>query len=173
MTGRSHDLGCSDRRTVCQLLSRHRRPLTFILKMSPNVLFGLPLPRASSAMSTACRPTVFHSAKLPLHAILPDAEIAFAPDAAGFEQINRMDGTRLKRHLGYTPPSVDDRIRHKINVARRKRQLPPLRWVHGPSPLATRRGSHSAAPTRAKASAGLRSASGLGCRPSAFMSASA
>ncbi len=47
------------------LLSRHRRPLTFILRMSPNVSFGFPLPRASSAISTACRPTVFHSARLP------------------------------------------------------------------------------------------------------------
>ena len=60
-------------------------------------------------------------------AILPDAKIAFAPDAAGFEQINRMDGTRLKRDLGYTPPSLEDRIRHQIDVARRKRQQPPLR----------------------------------------------
>ena len=62
-----------------------------------------------------------------LRAILPDAEIAFAPDAAGLEQINRMDGTRLKCNLGYTPPSLDDRIRHQIDVAHRKRQQPPLR----------------------------------------------
>ncbi|MEC7575011.1 MAG: NAD(P)-dependent oxidoreductase [Pseudomonadota bacterium] len=77
-----------------------------------------------------CVPT--HSVSLgkiaeKLRAILPDAEIAFALDAAGFEQINRMDGTRLKRDLGYTPPSLDDRIRHQIDVARRKRQQPPLR----------------------------------------------
>jgi len=61
-----------------------------------------------------------------LRAILPDADIAFAPDATSFEQINRMDGTRLERDLGYTPPPLEDRIRHQIDVARQERQRPPL-----------------------------------------------
>ena len=58
--------------------------------------------------------------------ILPDADISFAPDAASFEQINRMDGGRFERDFGYTPPPLEDRIRHQINVARRAQQLPPL-----------------------------------------------
>ena len=57
---------------------------------------------------------------------LPDADISFAPDAASFEQINRMDGGRFERDFGYTPPPLEDRIRHQINVARCAQQLPPL-----------------------------------------------
>jgi len=57
---------------------------------------------------------------------LPDADITFAPDAAGFPQINRMSGARLEADLGFQMPALADRVRHQINVARAERQLPPL-----------------------------------------------
>lgn len=57
---------------------------------------------------------------------LPDADITFAPDAAGFPQINRMSGARLEADLGYKMPALADRIRDQINVARAERQLPPV-----------------------------------------------
>ena len=50
----------------------------------------------------------------------------FAPDAAGFPQINRMSGARLEADLGFQMPALADRVRHQINVARAERQLPPL-----------------------------------------------
>ena len=152
-----------------------------MLRMSPNVLFGL-LFATRLERDVYCVPT--HRVSLgkiaeKLRAILPDAEIAFAPDAAGFEQINRMDGTRLKRDLGYTPPSLKTVSATKsmwraesANNRHCVSSYSAASFTAG-SRYCSRRGSHSAAPTRAKASAGLRSASGLGCRPSAFMSASA
>lgn len=57
---------------------------------------------------------------------LPDADIVFAPDAAGFPQINRMSGARLETDLGYEMPALADRIREQINIARAERQFPPV-----------------------------------------------
>lgn len=57
---------------------------------------------------------------------VPEADISFASDAAGFPQINRMSGARLDADLGYTMPPLADRIRDQINTARTERQLPPL-----------------------------------------------
>jgi nucleoside-diphosphate-sugar epimerase len=59
-----------------------------------------------------------------VHGFLPDADIIFEPDAAGFSQINRMSGARLDADLGYVMPPLADRIRDQINVARAERQLP-------------------------------------------------
>lgn len=61
-----------------------------------------------------------------VHALLPDADISFAPNAPGFEQINRQSGARLEHDLGYRMPTMQQRIRDQINVARRERQMPPL-----------------------------------------------
>jgi UDP-glucose 4-epimerase len=61
-----------------------------------------------------------------VRALLPAAEIGFAPDAPGFEQINRQSGARLERDIGYRMPSLRERIRDQINTARRERQMPAL-----------------------------------------------
>ena len=57
---------------------------------------------------------------------VPDADITFAPNATGFPQINRMSGVRLVADLGYTMPSLSDRVRDQINIARGERQMPLL-----------------------------------------------
>ena len=61
-----------------------------------------------------------------LRDLIPGAVITFAPDAAGFIQINRLNGARLERDLGYTMPSLRDRIRDQIDTARRERPMAPL-----------------------------------------------
>ena len=61
-----------------------------------------------------------------LRSMLPGADISFADGAAGFTQINRLNGARLAHDTGYTMPSLRDRIRDQANMARRERQLPPL-----------------------------------------------
>jgi len=61
-----------------------------------------------------------------IRALLPDADITFAPGAPGFEQINRQSGARLEADLGYRMPSMQERIRNQISVARRQRQMPEL-----------------------------------------------
>ncbi|MEC7302457.1 MAG: hypothetical protein VXV97_07840 [Pseudomonadota bacterium] len=125
----SHDLGCSDRRTVCRPVIASQTSAYIYVEDVAECLIRLSF-ATRLERDIYCVPT--HRVSLgkiaeKLRAILPDAEIAFAPDAAGFEQINRMDGTRLKRDLRYAPSLLDDRIRHQIDVARRKRQQPPLR----------------------------------------------
>jgi hypothetical protein len=57
---------------------------------------------------------------------LSDADITFAPNAPGFEQINRQSGAQLENDLGYRMPSMQQRISDQINVARQKRQMPSL-----------------------------------------------
>ncbi|MAW54132.1 MAG: hypothetical protein CMM69_01490 [Rhodospirillaceae bacterium] len=61
-----------------------------------------------------------------IRALLPDADITFAPGAPGFEQINRQSGARLEADLGYRVRSMQERIRNQINVARRECQMPEL-----------------------------------------------
>ena len=61
-----------------------------------------------------------------IRALLPGADITFAPGATGFEQINRQSGARLEADLCYRVPSMQERIRNQINVARRERQMPEL-----------------------------------------------
>jgi nucleoside-diphosphate-sugar epimerase len=61
-----------------------------------------------------------------LRELIPGADISFAPDATGFIQINRLNGSRLERDLGYTMPSLRDRICDQIDAARNERQMPPL-----------------------------------------------
>jgi nucleoside-diphosphate-sugar epimerase len=61
-----------------------------------------------------------------VHNFLSDADITFAPNAPGFEQINRQSGAQLENDLGYRMPSMQQRIRDQINVARQKRQMPSL-----------------------------------------------
>lgn len=61
-----------------------------------------------------------------LSSALSGTDVKFAPDASGFEQINRMNGSRLATDLGYQLPPFETSMRHQIDTARRERQLPPL-----------------------------------------------
>jgi nucleoside-diphosphate-sugar epimerase len=58
--------------------------------------------------------------------ILLTADISFAQNATGFEQINRLNGSRLEADVTYTPPSLQNRIRHQIDMVRMEKQLPAI-----------------------------------------------
>jgi len=57
---------------------------------------------------------------------LPDADISFAPDAASYQTIEKVDGRRLEQAIDYRLPSFESRVREHINEARAERQMPPV-----------------------------------------------
>jgi len=57
---------------------------------------------------------------------LPDAQIAFDEAGPGTPLIDRMDGTRLAKEIGFTPRPLSDGIRAHINEARAAAGLPPV-----------------------------------------------
>ena len=58
--------------------------------------------------------------------LLPKAAISFLPATEGFIQINRLNGARLIKDLGYQGLALETCILAHINEARRERQLPTL-----------------------------------------------
>lgn len=57
---------------------------------------------------------------------LPQAEISFDATKPGTPLIDRMDGSRLIREIGFTPRPLADGIRSHINEARAAHNLPPV-----------------------------------------------
>lgn len=57
---------------------------------------------------------------------IPDAEVAYAPDAAAYATVLHMDAGRFAKDIGYAPPPFEARVRDQINEARAERQLPPV-----------------------------------------------
>jgi nucleoside-diphosphate-sugar epimerase len=57
---------------------------------------------------------------------LPDADIAFAPDAVTYETILKVDGRKLEQAIDYRLPSFEQRVLDHMNEARAERQMPRL-----------------------------------------------
>lgn len=57
---------------------------------------------------------------------LPDAQIAFDETKPGTPLIDRMDGSRLRREINFTPRPLVDAVRAHINEARAAANLPPV-----------------------------------------------
>jgi UDP-glucose 4-epimerase len=57
---------------------------------------------------------------------IPDADIAFAPDAVSYQTILKVDGRRLEQAIDYRLPSFESRVLDHMNEARAERQMPPI-----------------------------------------------
>jgi nucleoside-diphosphate-sugar epimerase len=57
---------------------------------------------------------------------LPDAQIAFDETKPGTPLIDRMDGSRLRNEINFTPRPLVDAVRAHINEARAAANLPPV-----------------------------------------------